>query len=69
MNYQHRFDGIFSRNNLLRIKDGAYVINLVGKKNKGTHWGSLFIDENTAVYFDLFRTEYVPQEVLNKIID
>ena len=69
MNYKLRFDGIFSRNSLLRIKDGAYVINLDGKKNKGTHWGSLFIDGNTAVYFDLFRTEYIPQEVLNKIID
>ena len=23
-----RFNGVYSRNNLLRIKDGAYVINL-----------------------------------------
>ena len=30
---------------------------------------SLFIDRNTAVYFDYFGIEYIPQEVLNKIKD
>ena len=32
-------------------------------------WVSLFIDKNTAAYFDSFRIEYIPQEVLNKIKD
>ena len=48
-NYEPRFNGVFLRNNLPRIKDGAYVINLDDKKSKGTHWVSLFIDKNTAV--------------------
>ena len=39
------------------------------KKIKGIHWTSLFIERNTAVYFDSFETEYIPQEVLNKIKD
>ena len=39
------------------------------KKSKGTQWVSLFIDRNTAVYFDSFGIEYIPQEVLNKIKD
>ena len=39
------------------------------KKSKGTHWVLLFIDINTAVYFDSFGIEYIPQEVLNKIKD
>ena len=30
---------------------------------------SLFIDRNTAVHFDSFGIEYIPQEVLNKIKD
>ena len=34
-----------------------------------THWVSLFIDRNTAVYFYSFGIEYIPQEVLNKIRD
>ena len=62
-------DCAFSRNNLPRIKHGTYVINLNDKKSKGTHWVSLFIDRNTAVYFDSFGIEYIPQEVLNKIKD
>ena len=33
-NYEHRFNGVSSRNNLPRIKDGAYVINLDNKKVK-----------------------------------
>ena len=63
------FNGVFPSKNLPRIKNGAYVINLDDKKSKVTHWVSLFIDRNTAVYFDSFGTEYIPQEVLNKIED
>ena len=37
------------------------------QKRKGTHLVSLFVDRNTAVYFDSFKIEYVPQKVLNKI--
>ena len=68
-NYEPRFNGVFPKNNLPRIKDGAYVINLDDKKSKGTDWVSLFIDRNTAVYFDSFGNEYIPQEALNKIRD
>ena len=64
-----RFNSFFSRNNLPRIKDGAYVINLDDKNIKVTHWVSLFIDRNIAVYLDSFGIEYIPLEVLNKIRD
>ena len=62
-----RFNGVFSRNSLPRIQDGAYVINLDDKSNKGTHWVSSFIDKDLAVYFDSFGIEYILQKVLNKI--
>ena len=39
------------------------------KNSKGTHWASLFTNRTTAVYFDSFGIEYIPQEVLNKIKD
>ena len=68
-NYEPRFNGVFSRKNLPGKKDGAYVINLYDKTSKGTHWVSLFIDRNTAVYFDSLGIEYIPEEVLNKITD
>ena len=51
------------------MNDGAYVLNLNDKNSKGTHWFSLFADRSTAVYFDSFGIEYIPQEVLNKIKD
>ena len=60
---------MFSRNNLPRREDGTYVINLVDKIRKGTHWVSLFIHKSVAIYFDCFGIEYIPEEVLNKIRD
>ena len=56
----------FSRNNLPGIKDGSYVINLDGKKSKGTHWVSLFMNRNTAACFDTLGIEYILQEVFAK---
>ena len=35
-NYEPVFIGVFSRDNLPRIKDGAYVINLDGKQSRNT---------------------------------
>ena len=67
--YEPRFSGVFSRDNLLRIKDGAYVIKLDGQQSKGTNWISLFIDRNKALYFYSFGIVYIPQEVINKIKD
>ena len=61
--------GFFSRNNLPGIKDGAYVINLDNKESKATNWVSLFIDRNTAIYFNYFGIEYIPLEILSKIGD
>ena len=49
-NYEPRFYDVLSRNNLPRIKDGAYVINLDDKKVR-EHIGS-------ALYFDSFGIEY-----------
>ena len=39
------------------------------KESKGTHWVSLFINRNAAVYFDSFDTESIFQDVSNEIID
>ena len=59
----------FSRNNLPRIKDGAYVINLDDKNSKGTHWVSIFIHKNVSIYFYSFGIQYISQELTNKIRD
>ena len=62
-----RFNGGFSTDNLSKIKDGIYVINLDDKKSKGSYWIPFFIDKNAAVYFDSSGIEYILQEILNKI--
>ena len=46
-----------------------YVITLDDTKSKEAHLVSLFIDINTAVYFNYFRIEYIPLEASNKIRD
>ena len=33
-----RFNGVYSRGNLTRIKDGTYIINLDKYSDIGTHW-------------------------------
>ena len=64
-----RFNGVFSRNNLpLKIKDGAYVINLDEYADVGTHWIALFCNRNEIVYFDSFGVEHVPEEI-NKFVE
>ena len=50
-NYGVRFNGFISRDNLPKIRDGPYAINLDDKLTKGTHWVSICIDRNTALYF------------------
>ena len=64
-----RLNGVFSRDNLPRIKDGPYVINLDDKKIKRTHWVSLFTNRNITIYFDSFGIKFIPQEELSKIKD
>ena len=41
-----KFDGLYSRNNLPKIKDGAYVINLDEYESIGTHWKALHVNNN-----------------------
>ena len=47
-NCESRFNTIFSKNNLSRIKHEAYMIKLDDKKSKGIYLVSLFIDRNIA---------------------
>ena len=58
-----RFSGVYSRDNLPRIKDGAYVINLDGCSDIGTHWFALYLQINDVTYFDSFGVEHIPKEM------
>ena len=62
-----RFNGVYSRNNLPKIKKGAYVINLDEYENTDAHWIALFVKTNEVIYFDSFGIEHIPKEI-NKFI-
>ena len=60
---ESRFNGVFSRNNLPKKKDGTYIINLDEYEDLGTHWIALFYKKNEFVYFDSFGVEHIPEEI------
>ena len=49
-----RFNGVYSRDNLQKIKDGAYIINLDEYSDTGTHWVALFVQNSNVTYFGHF---------------
>ena len=55
---EHRFSGVYSRHNLPRIKEEAYVINL-----DEYHWIALYEQNNDVTYFDSFGVEHIPKEI------
>ena len=44
------------------------MINLDESENSGTHWVSLFVKTNEAIYFDSFGIEHISKEI-NKFIN
>ena len=58
-----KFNGVYSRDNLRKIKDGAYVINFDEYSNIGTHWVALYLQKNNITYFDSFGVEDIPKEI------
>ena len=57
------FNGVYSKNNLPKIKNGAYVINLDEYKSVGTHWIALYVNANNVVYFGSFGVKHIPKEI------
>ena len=63
-----RFNGVYSRDNLpknksVEIKDGAYVINLDGYSDIGTHWVAKYVQNNNVTFFYSFGVEHIPKEI------
>ena len=57
------FNGVYSRDNLPKIKDGAYIIDLDEYSDIGTHWVSLYVRNTNVTYFDSFDVEHIPKEI------
>ena len=59
-----RFNDFFSRDNLpIKIKDGAYVINLDEYADTGTRCIVLFCTEIEVIYFYSFGVKHNPEEI------
>ena len=60
-----KFNGVYSRNNLPKKKDKAYVINLDEYPDIRTHWIALYVLNNDVPYFDNFEVEHIPYSQRN----
>ena len=58
---------IYSKNNLPKIKYGAYVINLDEYKSIGTHWRALYVDTENVTFFNSFGVGHISEEIKNFI--
>ena len=54
-----RFNGVYSRDNLTKIKDGAYVINLEEYSDIGTQRVALYVRNDDVTYLDSFGVEHI----------
>ena len=56
------FDGVYSRNNWPKIKDGTFVIHLDEYESIATHWIALYVNDNSIIYSDTSGVYHIPKE-------
>ena len=61
--YESKFNGVYSRDNLQKIKVGAYIINVDEYSDIGGHQVALYVQNNDVTYFDSFGVEHIPKEI------
>ena len=60
---------VYLRNNLPKLKDGAYIINIDELESIATHWIDLYVNGNNgsifhdATYFDRFGVGHILKEI------
>ena len=60
---EQRFNAVYSIDNLPKIRDGAYVINLDDFSDIGIHWVALYVINYDVRYFDSFGVEHIPKGI------
>ena len=58
-----KFNGVYSRNDLSKINDRAYIINIDEYESIGTHWIALYVNAENVAYIDSFGVEHIPKEI------
>ena len=59
---ESKLNGVYSRNNLSKTKDGAFIKNLE-YESIATHWVVLYVNDNNLTYFDSFGIKHIPKEI------
>ena len=58
-----KFNGVDPRNDLPKIKDGAYIRNLYEYESIRTYWIALYFNDNNVTFFDSFGIEHIQKEI------
>ena len=58
-----KFKGIYSRNNLSKIKDGTYIINLDEYESVGSHCIALYVNDKSNTCFYSFGGELITKKM------
>ena len=58
-----KLNGVYSRNDWSKIKDGTYIINLDEYESIGTHWIALYVNAKNVTYFASFGVGHIPKEI------
>ena len=58
-----KFNGVYFRDNLTKIEDGTYIIDLDQYSDIATHWVALYVHNDYNTYFDSFGVEHIPKEI------
>ena len=58
-----KFNDVYSRNNLPKIKDGVHVTNFDEFKAIGVDWIALYLNGKNKMYFDSFRAKHIPKDI------
>ena len=59
-----KFNGVYSRDNLHKIKNWAYVVNLDKQESVGNHWIALYINGDKVTY-SLYKAKWrIPKLIL-----
>ena len=58
-----KFNSIFSKNTLAKVKDREYVVNLDEYKSIETHWIDLYVNCHKGTLFDSFEVEHFRKEI------
>ena len=65
---QPKLNGVYSRHDLPKTKNGVYVANLDEYESIGTHWIPFFVNGDNVTYCDRCRVENILKQI-KKLID